>query len=53
MPVQRCQQDGKPGFKWGKRGKCYTYNPNDTKGKAEARLKAETQGRAIEAQDNA
>ncbi len=23
MPIQKCQVDGKPGWRWGKRGKCY------------------------------
>ena len=49
MPVQTCQQDGKPGFRWGQRGKCYTYDPNSTRSKALARLKAEAQGKAIKA----
>lgn len=41
MPVQRCQRDGKDGWRWGKGGKCFT-------GKG-ARAKAERQGRAVEA----
>jgi len=24
MPIKRCYVDGKPGFKWGDSGKCYT-----------------------------
>ena len=39
MPVQRCQSKGKPGFKYGKEGKCYT-------GK-DAKKKAIKQGLAI------
>lgn len=23
MPLQECQRDGKPGFKWGESGHCY------------------------------
>lgn len=41
MPLQRCQKDGKKGWKWGSNGKCYTG--------PDAKQKAEQQGRAIEA----
>lgn len=47
MPVVRCQSNGKPGYKWGPSGKCYTYSSEQ--GAAAARAKAERQGRAIEA----
>ena len=47
MPVRRCVLDGKPGFKWGERGRCYTYSPNDDAGRERARERAEIQGRAI------
>ena len=40
MPVKSCQSGGKPGFKYGDAGKCYT-------GK-DAKAKATKQGRAIE-----
>ncbi len=49
MPVKPCQTNGKPGYKWGDNGKCYPYTPGDRKSQTEARLRAETQGRAIEA----
>lgn len=49
MPVQRCKKDGKPGFRWGVEGFCYTYNPGDVKAKEAARRKAGAQGRAIQA----
>lgn len=39
MPVMRCQKNGKPGFKWGKSGKCYI-------GKG-AKARAARQGRAV------
>jgi len=29
MPVVRCQADGKPGYKWGSSGHCYTYEAGD------------------------
>ena len=40
MPLMRCSTDGKRGWKWGKRGKCYTGT--------NARTQALRQGRAIE-----
>jgi len=49
MPVQRCQSDGKPGYKWGKQGKCYTYTPGDKLGRQDAMEKAKRQGRAARA----
>jgi len=47
MPVMSCKQGGKPGFKWGDSGKCYTYTANDPVSRAKARNKAAQQGRAI------
>ena len=41
MPVKTCTVNGKSGYKWGDKGKCYT-GPN-------SRQKALEQGRAIEA----
>ena len=41
MPLMRCKDKGKRGWRWGKRGKCYTG--------ANARARALRQGRAIEA----
>jgi hypothetical protein len=49
MPVMECQLDGKPGFKWGEEGKCYSYTRGDESSKERARKKAIEQGRAIEA----
>lgn len=46
-PVQPCTEDGKPGFRWGKEGKCYTYEPGDKDGMAAAKKKAALQGAAI------
>lgn len=39
MPIKPCQNDGKPGHKWGDSGKCYT-GPDSKK-------KAGKQGQAI------
>jgi len=50
MPVQTCQDDNKPGFKWGEQGKCFTYSPNSESSRERARSRAEAQGRAIEAE---
>ena len=47
MPVIRCQKDGKPGYKWGNKGKCYTYDMNDESSKKAAKLRATRQGKAI------
>jgi hypothetical protein len=47
MPIQSCSDDGKPGFKWGDTGKCYTYTPGSEFSRKEARRKALAQGIAI------
>ena len=47
MPIQSCQSGGKPGYKWGSSGKCYTYTAGDEKGKARALRQAKEQSRAI------
>lgn len=44
MPVNNCSKNGKPGFKWGKEGTCYTYNQGNEKQKKNARQKAINQG---------
>jgi len=52
MPVQECQQDGKPGYRWGEQGKCYTYRPGNKEAQIAARVKAEMQGAAIKARQS-
>jgi len=47
MPIQTCQFENKPGFKWGDSGKCYTYTPNNEGSLRNARKKAIAQGIAI------
>lgn len=47
MPVTSCQANGRPGFKWGDAGKCYTYIPGDERSKNRAKQKALFQGIAI------
>lgn len=48
MPVQKCQENGNPGWRWGKSGKCYTYTKGDKEGSKRAHEKAARQGRAIQ-----
>lgn len=49
MPVMDCESEGKPGFKFGEEGHCYTFTPGDEASRERARERAEEQGRAIEA----
>jgi hypothetical protein len=52
MPVQPCQEEDRPGFRWGESGKCYTYEPGNERARLRARLKAEAQGEAVKAAQN-
>ena len=47
MPVISCNENNRPGWKYGASGRCYTYNTGDKKGAAKAKLKAVKQGLAI------
>jgi len=47
MPVQLCEKDGKPGYKWGETGKCYTYTVGNESERREAKRRANIQGYAI------
>ena len=47
MPVMSCNENNRPGYKYGASGKCYTYNTGDKKGAARAKLNAYKQGIAI------
>lgn len=47
MPVKDCRDNGKPGYKWGDEGKCYTYSPNNEGAKSRAKKSAIIQGIAI------
>lgn len=42
-----CKENGKPGFKYGEEGKCYTYPPGSESGRNSAKRKAIMQGSAI------
>ena len=47
MPIMSCNEDGKKGYRWGEKGKCYTYSPNDEAGRKAAKKKAINQALAI------
>ena len=49
MPIQKCQSEGKPGYKYGNTGKCYTYDAGDENSRRKALNKARAQERAIRA----
>ena len=44
MPVKDCQDNGKPGMKWGDSGKCYTYDPKNEGSRRNAKKEAIAQG---------
>lgn len=48
MPLKRCMADGKPGYKWGDSGKCYTYTVGNESSRRVAKEKAMKQAAAIE-----
>jgi phosphoserine phosphatase len=47
MPITECQDNGKPGLKWGEKGKCYTYTPNNEISRNNAKKKVIKQAIAI------
>jgi len=49
MPVKKCKSNGKSGYKWGDKGKCYTYSTGDKESREAAKEKAAKQGKAIKA----
>ncbi len=49
MPLMKCTENGKPGYKWGESGKCYTYTPGNEISRNNAKEKALKQARAIKA----
>lgn len=50
MPLQACEVKGpggvKPGWRWGRKGKCFTYNPNDERSEKRAKARAKAQASA-------
>lgn len=49
MPVGPCSSNGKPGYRFGDSGKCYTYTPGNAASRKAARDKANMQERAARA----
>lgn len=49
MPVQSCSEGGKPGYKYGEGGACYTYTAGNKASRERAYAKAVRQGQAIKA----
>lgn len=47
MPIKSCQKDGKPGFKAGDFGKCYTYTVDNEASRQRAIKRAKAQLKAI------
>ena len=47
MPIKSCQENGKPGFKYGDSGKCYTYEKGNEASRLAAIAKAQKQAAAI------
>lgn len=44
MPIDFCSENGKPGFRWGSKGTCYTFTPGDKEGAKKAKNNASIQG---------
>jgi len=44
MPINSCSNNGKPGYKWGSQGMCYTYTEGNAQSMKQARNKARLQG---------
>lgn len=49
MPVIKCSENGRPGWKWGSSGKCYTYTPGNAESSKQAHAKVVKQGQAARA----
>jgi len=46
MPIQDCNLNDLPGYKWGQEGKCYTYTPDNEGERRNAKKNAIIQGYA-------
>ena len=44
MPINSCSNSGKPGYKWGEQGMCYTYAEGNDQSMKQAKNKARLQG---------
>ncbi len=49
MPLMTCQKDGKPGWKFGSSGRCYTFTKGNRQSEQVALSKAIKQAAAIKA----
>lgn len=49
MPIQSCHKGGKPGYKYGGDGACYTYTSGNKASRDAAYTKAGKQAAAIKA----
>lgn len=49
MPIESCSLNGKPGYRWGGQGMCYTYTAGNQSSMNRAKQKAEAQGIAARA----
>lgn len=47
MSIKRCKVAGKPGFKWGDFGRCFTYQVGNIGGMERAKRQAIAQGRIL------
>lgn len=47
MPLQRCEEEGRPGWRWGQAGKCYTYAPGSAAAERLAKQRAMAQAVAM------
>lgn len=47
MPLQTCELNGDPGYRYGSNGKCYTYKAGDEEGRKQAKRKSIIQGTVI------
>jgi len=47
VPIRSCSEGGKPGYKWGTEGHCYTYTTGSEEGRKRAKARAINQGLAI------
>lgn len=47
MPLERCTENSKKGWRWGSSGKCYVYKSGDKASEKAAKKQAIKQGYAI------
>jgi hypothetical protein len=53
VPLQRCEDGGRPGWRWGQAGKCYTYAPGSAAAQRLAKQRAMAQAVAMSHQQQA